>query len=135
MTNINFFYDGSPYHIETSPLNCKANQWTGFFMIGTSIIKELKHVNVKKRLYKKIIHSHFIVRLDHITRKDFDKNSVTNTQNKMSLFFKTPYFSPFLSNQSSNKNSFTIVYFYRQRFYMINWIWYYIECCIPFTCS
>ena len=122
MTNINFFYDGSPYHIETSPLNCKANQWTGFFMIGTSIIKELKHVNVKKRLYKKIIHSHFIVRLDHITRKDFDKNSVTNTQNKMSLFFKTPHFSPFLSNQSSNKNSFTIVYFYRQCFYMINWI-------------
>ena len=112
MTNIKFFHDGGPYHIETSPLNCKAKQWTGFFMIGTSIIKELKHVNVKMRLYKERIHSHFIVRLDHITRKDFDKNSVTNTQNKMSLFSKTPYFSPFPSNQSSNKNSFTIVYFY-----------------------
>ena len=33
--------DGGPYHIETSPLICKANQWAGFYMIGTSVIKEL----------------------------------------------------------------------------------------------
>ena len=34
-----------PYHIETSPLICSANQWTAFYMIGTSVIKhfELKH--------------------------------------------------------------------------------------------
>ena len=32
---------GSPYHIETSPLICSANQWTGFYMIGTSVMKEL----------------------------------------------------------------------------------------------
>ena len=30
-----------PYHIETSQLICSANQWTGFYMIATSIIKEL----------------------------------------------------------------------------------------------
>ena len=29
------------YHIETSPLICRANQWTGFYMIATSVIKEL----------------------------------------------------------------------------------------------
>ena len=31
-----------PYHIETSPVICSANQWTGFYMIGTSVMKELK---------------------------------------------------------------------------------------------
>ena len=28
--------------METSPLICSANQWTGFYMIGTSVMKELK---------------------------------------------------------------------------------------------
>ena len=27
-------HDGSPCHVETSPLTCSANQWTGFYMIG-----------------------------------------------------------------------------------------------------
>ena len=35
-------HDVDPYHIETSPLICRANQWTGFYMIGTSVMKELK---------------------------------------------------------------------------------------------
>ena len=28
-------------HIETSLLICRANQWTGLYMIGTSVMKEL----------------------------------------------------------------------------------------------
>ena len=36
-------YDGGPYQIETSPLISRANQWTGFYMIGTSVMKELKY--------------------------------------------------------------------------------------------
>ena len=36
------FYDGGPYHIETSPLICTANQWTDFYMILTSVMKALK---------------------------------------------------------------------------------------------
>ena len=36
-----FFYDGGPYHIETSLLIYRANQWTIFYMIGTSVMKEL----------------------------------------------------------------------------------------------
>ena len=36
------FYHGGPYHIETSPLICRANQWTGFYMIGTFVMNELK---------------------------------------------------------------------------------------------
>ena len=41
------FHDGGPNHIETSPLICSGNQWTGFYMIGTSIVRELN--NTRKR--------------------------------------------------------------------------------------
>ena len=34
--------DEDLYHIETSPFICRANQWPGFYTIGTSIMKELK---------------------------------------------------------------------------------------------
>ena len=33
---VNYFRDGSPYHVETSPLIFSAKQWTGFYMIGPS---------------------------------------------------------------------------------------------------
>ena len=35
------FHDGGRYHIETSPLICSANQWTDFYMLTTSVMKEL----------------------------------------------------------------------------------------------
>ena len=35
------FHDGGRYHVETSPLICRANQWTGFYMITVPIMKEL----------------------------------------------------------------------------------------------
>ena len=35
------FHDGGPYHLETSPLICRGNQWTGFYMIGTPVMLEL----------------------------------------------------------------------------------------------
>ena len=34
-------YEGC-YYTETSPLICRANQWTGFYMITASVMKELK---------------------------------------------------------------------------------------------
>ena len=37
------FHDGGRYHVETSPLICSANRWTGFYMITASVMKELKH--------------------------------------------------------------------------------------------
>ena len=39
---LNPFQDGGGYHIETSPLICGANQWTCFYMITASVLKELK---------------------------------------------------------------------------------------------
>ena len=35
-------HNRGPYHIETSLLICRTNEWTGFYMIATSVIKELK---------------------------------------------------------------------------------------------
>ena len=36
-----FIHDGGRYHIEISPLIYEANQWTGFYMIAASAMKEL----------------------------------------------------------------------------------------------
>ena len=41
---IQLFNDGGLYHIEISPLICRANQWTGFYMITASVMKELRKV-------------------------------------------------------------------------------------------
>ena len=38
--NLNLNDEGR-YHIETSPLICRANQWTCFYMITASVIKGL----------------------------------------------------------------------------------------------
>ena len=35
------FNGGGRNHIETSPLICSVNQWTGFYMIKASVMKEL----------------------------------------------------------------------------------------------
>ena len=46
-------HDGGRYYIETSPLICCANQWTGFYIITASVMKELMnevtHVSVLYR--------------------------------------------------------------------------------------
>ena len=36
------FLRRSSYHIETSALVSSGNQWTGFYMVGTSVMNELK---------------------------------------------------------------------------------------------
>ena len=42
VTKHQFFHDGGPYDIETSPLICSVNQWPGFYRIETSFMKELR---------------------------------------------------------------------------------------------
>ena len=34
------------YHIETSPLICRANEWTGFYMKGASVMKRANELIV-----------------------------------------------------------------------------------------
>ena len=41
-----FFHDGGRYQIETSPLICRANQWTGFYIVTASVLKELIKLQV-----------------------------------------------------------------------------------------
>ena len=36
------FHDGDPYHIETSLLIISANHWTSFYMIGTTVMTEIR---------------------------------------------------------------------------------------------
>ena len=50
---VNSFHDRGPYHIENSPLICHTNQWAGFYMIGTSFIKELFRELVQMQLGKR----------------------------------------------------------------------------------
>ena len=39
------FHDRGSYHIETSSMIYFANQWTGFYVIGTSVMKELNNTS------------------------------------------------------------------------------------------
>ena len=49
----NSFHDGGRYHIETSPMVCRENQWTGFYIITASVMKELNmHCQKKKQTNK-----------------------------------------------------------------------------------
>ena len=40
--NCKLFHDGDSCHIETSLLICWVNQWTGLYMIGSFVVKELE---------------------------------------------------------------------------------------------
>ena len=40
--------------METNPLICYANQWTGFYMVGTFVMKELMHKEIKAYLWSKL---------------------------------------------------------------------------------
>ena len=42
---LNSFMTEDVYHIETSPLICRENQWTGFFMIGSPIMNEIHRLS------------------------------------------------------------------------------------------
>ena len=49
--------------METSPLICRANQWTGYYIIGASFMKELNvEANLESRIAKLT------------TEEDFPKN-------------------------------------------------------------
>ena len=45
------FHDGCPYYIETRPLISRANQWTGFYMIWITVMKELNYQERLLRFY------------------------------------------------------------------------------------
>ena len=48
-------------HIETIPLICRANQWTDFYRIETSVIKELNENNALTKKYGECRQGHICV--------------------------------------------------------------------------
>ena len=63
------FHDRGPYHIETSRLICTANRLTGFYMIVTSVMKELSLLIFMRT----IIFTSFIVFFSQFTKTDTSK--------------------------------------------------------------
>ena len=41
--------------MKTSPLICKANQWTGFYMLTAPVMKELKTTEVQSETDKHVL--------------------------------------------------------------------------------
>ena len=64
------FHDGGRYHIETSPLICRANQWTGFYMNGL-VMKELtKNLNTA-HAPTEFFYQNFCLVIKHQSRRVF----------------------------------------------------------------
>ena len=62
------FHDGGPYHIKTNPLFCSANQWSGFYMIGTSVTKDLNKI-VKELEKKRVAQPNLLYQLLMFTKQ------------------------------------------------------------------
>ena len=70
------FCDRGSYHIEISPLICSANQWACFYMIRTSVMKELLDAYIGQiNVFKKISSLVF-----NPLMSDGDKNSYIHNQ-------------------------------------------------------
>ena len=65
------FHDGGNYHIETSPLICSENRWTGFYMIGSSAMKELKITSININESKNFS---FLCRMAHFKSREAKKS-------------------------------------------------------------
>ena len=83
---LELFHDGDRYHIETSPLICSANQWTGFFMIMASVMKELNMCDIIIYLIGK--HKLASSNIDQIWKTAFTAEFLTAANIKWNL---TPF--------------------------------------------
>ena len=67
-------------HIETSPLICRANQWTSFYMIGTSVMKEIKRQTYVSSMFQLIWGSStsHLIWWSMVMLNDFSNVNLTN---------------------------------------------------------
>ena len=81
------FHEGGRYHIETSQLICSASQWTGFYIITASVMKELSLHMSKKVLFQKICVGTFSVKLRTLLYiwNLWQLKTVTNFHKKLDL--------------------------------------------------
>ena len=84
INNPQLFHDGGCYYIETSPLICRANQLTGFYMIMASIMKELKSQYQPKK-----------------NSRNLKSNFLTYFKNKGKFFILSQKMSPELQFQTT----------------------------------
>ena len=92
------FHDGCPYPIKTSPLICRANQWTGFYMIRTSVMKDLRKKYklaifdkvASLRLQKRLWHWCFPVNFAKFLGNFFYRTALGEDISESNLSFKTP---------------------------------------------
>ena len=86
------FHDGGPYHIETSLLTCRANQWTGFYMTGASVMKELskKSISFQKALMgdKKVHRFHAILISSHCAITKIQIQNITQNVGMYQKMYK-----------------------------------------------
>ena len=64
----NPFMTEAVYHIETSPLICSENQWTGFYMITAPVMKGLSRVSNGSTYYLKLYFRFNIIRFFMLKR-------------------------------------------------------------------
>ena len=91
------FHDGVSYHIETSPLICSANWWTGFCMIETSVLKEL----IQKSFMMASVQSQLTVKMHQ--RKGIDNKCFKN----FAFYIRFESVAYYLLWQSLNSKSTT----------------------------
>ena len=53
MLLLSLSHDRGPYHVETRSLISRTNQWTGFYMISISVMKELNGKARTEKNYSK----------------------------------------------------------------------------------
>ena len=71
------FHEGGLFHIETSLLICSANQWTGFYMIDTCIMKELTTGHKKTRTFPYLPETFFNENYKKVKEQEIKPTSYT----------------------------------------------------------
>ena len=90
--------------METSPLICRANQWTGLYMIGTFVMNELRNALLLfKNVQYLLLNSNSLEESMHLFQNTCSYNQsifVKATKSKYSLkkFLRTLHWKPFLKN-------------------------------------
>ena len=78
MLCVYIFHDGGSYHIETSPLIYSANQWTDFYIIGVSVMKELTNIHISVPLFNLHTESKVLTFVNTVGKPDMLTSKVFN---------------------------------------------------------
>ena len=106
--NFNFLTKGRSYHVGTSPLICRANQWTGFYMITASVMKDLRKLQTLRAnnsRIRRIYNAKFSGYYFHINTNIWRDFPICISVSLIGFCFLTCFFSLFLQMVSKSMNS------------------------------